>query len=76
MSFIKFSFFQLWDNHPHLLKKTILEIHQWNSFLFQGFQNHFHKSHLSVPNLEFLLHYEVYQEGHDANHQATNTGDK
>jgi hypothetical protein len=31
---------------------------------------------LSVPNLEFLLHYKVYQEGHDANHQATNTGDK
>jgi hypothetical protein len=36
-------------------KKIIFEIHQWDSFLFQGFQNHFHKYHLSVPNLEFFF---------------------
>jgi hypothetical protein len=35
------------------------------------FQNHF----LSVPNLEFLLHYK-FSKGHDANHQATNPGNK
>jgi hypothetical protein len=29
---------------------------------------------LSVPDLEFLLHYKVFQEGHDANHQATTQG--
>jgi hypothetical protein len=41
--------------------QIIFEIHEWNSTPFQGFQNHFSKTHLSVPDLEFLLHYKVFQ---------------
>jgi hypothetical protein len=56
--------------------KLIFEVLQWNSFLSQGFLRHFLNPILSVPNLEFLLHYKVFQEGHDANHQASNPGDE
>jgi hypothetical protein len=41
----------------NLIFKSHFKIHQWNSNPFQGFS----KSHLSVPNLEFLLHYKVFQ---------------
>jgi hypothetical protein len=67
---------QLLDNHPPHFQKLIFESHQWNSSLSQGFRKHFQNPNSSVPNLEFLLHYKVFQEGHDANHQATNPGDK
>jgi hypothetical protein len=31
---------------------------------------------LTIPILEFLLHYKVFHGGHDANHQASTLGDK
>jgi hypothetical protein len=64
------SFLQLLGySSPISFSKLNFEILQWNSFPFQGFQNHF-QNPLSVPILEFLLHYKLFQRL-DASHHAT-----
>jgi hypothetical protein len=45
----------------HLSKTSFLKTFHWNRALFQGFRKHFQIPKLSVPNLEFLLHYKVFQ---------------